>query len=74
MIRRELAGGGWHFEGHNIAKWYLEWEMGTAAFAIRPFEQALRLAKGQSESALTDLWEEAERTYVDLGLQAKYAD
>lgn len=48
--------------------------MGTAAFAIRPFEQALRLAKGQSESALTDLWEEAERTYVDLGLQAKYAD
>ena len=74
VIKAELAGGKWVFEGNDLAQWKLDWEMGEAGFHILPFKEAARRTRGDDKFRLYDVWTQAEQTYVRLGLNAKYAD
>lgn len=74
VIREELAGGQWNFSEENMLAWTLDWEMGEAEMHLHPYLHVRQLVDGETKMPFFQLWQEAEATYIELGLSARHAD
>jgi hypothetical protein len=74
VIREELAGGEWNFTEEDMLAWTLDWEMGEAELQVHPYLHIRQMVDAESTKPLVQLWQEAEMTYIELGLATGYSD
>jgi hypothetical protein len=73
VLREELAGSQWDFESERAGAG-LVWEMGVGDLRILPYKHVLHILTGKTCQSLFELWQESERSYIDMGLAAKYVE
>lgn len=73
VLREELAGGQWDFESESPGP-ALVWDMGVGGLRVLPYKHVLQFLMGKTSQSLYELWQETERSYVEMGLAARYAD
>lgn len=71
VIREKLAGGRWNYTEENMLAWTLDWEMGETEMHIHPYLHARQMVHGEAKKPFFQLWQEAETTYINLGLAAR---